>query len=100
MYEIPLSNWDELCATFSQIFDNLGSISVDDNSLKFTSNPSDVKTGLIIHRSGQLIANMPLHEVDTIISLVRIDEKMEMIELIGQNIEYKYCIPPQLLLRR
>jgi hypothetical protein len=100
MYDIPLTNWSELSIYFSKVFNGLGSISLDDNSLKFTSNPPDVKTELIIHRSGQLIANMPLHNVDTFVNLVRIDEKMEVIELIGPNMEYKYRIPPQLLLRR
>ncbi|MGY8645709.1 MAG: hypothetical protein ACKVIE_06380, partial [Candidatus Poseidoniales archaeon] len=61
MYDIPLTNWSELSIYFSKVFNGLGSISLDDNSLKFTSNPPDVKTELIIHRSGQLIANMPLH---------------------------------------
>ena len=43
---------------------------------------------------------MPLHGVDTFVTLIRIDEKMEIIELIGPNMEYQYRIPPQLLLRR
>ena len=100
MHEIQISNWTELCIYFSKIFDNLGTILIDDNSLRFSSNPPDVKTELIIHRSGQLVANMPLHGVDTFVTLIRIDEKMEIIELIGPNMEYQYRIPPQLLLRR
>ena len=40
------------------------------------------------------------HGVDTFVTLIRIDEKMEIIELIGPNMEYQYRIPPQLLLRR
>ena len=63
MREIQISNWTELCIYFSKIFDNLGTILIDDNSLRFSSNPPDVKTELIIHRSGQLVANMPLHGV-------------------------------------
>jgi len=100
MYEIEISNWDELSIYFSKVFNNLGYISIDEKYLTFSSFPEDVKTELIIHRTGQLVANMPLHGVDTFIQIIRIDEKMEIIELIGPNIEYQYRIPPQLLLRR
>ena len=100
MYEIEISNWDELSIYFSKIFNNLGNISIDEKYLTFSSFPEDVKTELIIHRTGQLVANMPLHGVDTFIQIIRIDKKMEIVELIGPNIEYQYRIPPQLLLRR
>ena len=100
MHEIEISNWDELSIYFFKAFNNLGNISIDKDYLKFSSFPQDVNTELIIHRSGKLVANMPLHGIDTFIEVIRIDKKMEIIELIGPNIEYQYRIPPQLLIKR
>ena len=92
--ELHLSDWDAICAAFSEMFNGLGDVSTSEETVEYSSCPPDVATGIILTCDGSIIANMPLHNIDSNFARVRFADSMGFIQLIGPNLEYTYKIPP------
>ena len=82
------------------MFDQLGEVKVTESSLEFTSFASDVATGISLTREGAMLANMPLHGIDSKFDRVVIDKPMESMRILGSNLDYTYRVPPVILRRR
>ena len=98
--EYGLGDWDGLSSAFADMFEGLGKVEADGSMLEFTSFPSDVATGLSISRDGSMLANMPLHGIDSRFERVIFDDRKESIRLIGPDTDYTYRVPPAILQRR
>ena len=61
---------------------------------------SDVATGISLTREGAMLANMPLHGIDSKFDRVVIDKPMESMRMLGSNLDYTYRVPPAILRRR
>jgi len=98
--EYPISEWENLSRAFERMFDQLGEVKVTESSLEFTSFASDVATGISLTREGAMLANMPLHGIDSKFDRVVIDKPMESMRILGSNLDYTYRVPPAILRRR
>tara|TARA_B100001175_G_C19378266_1_gene575248 strand:- start:514 stop:816 length:303 start_codon:yes stop_codon:yes gene_type:complete len=95
--ELLLSQWSEIGDAFKEIFDGLGEIISTEETLAYSSIPPYVATGISITSEGYMVANMPLHDIDSKFERILIDDSMHLIRLIGPNMDYTYRIPPQIL---
>ena len=95
--ELLLSQWSEISDAFKEIFEGLGEIISTEETLAYSSIPPYVSTGISITSDGYMVANMPLHNIDSKFERIMIDDSMHMIRLIGPNMDYTYRIPPQIL---
>ena len=100
MADIEISDWEDLSEAFREMFDGLGKIEVSDTALRFESVHPDVATGISLSRDGAMMANMPLHGIDSRFERVQIDDRKESIRLIGPSMDYTYRVPPAILRRR
>lgn len=100
MAEIEISDWEVLSEAFREMFDGLGKIEVSDTALRFESVHPDVATGISLSRDGTMLANMPLHGIDSRFERAQIDDRREEIRLIGPSMDYTYRVPPSILKRR
>ena len=98
--EYSISEWENLSGAFKRMFDQLGEVKVTESSLEFTSFASDVATGISLTREGAMLANMPLHGIDSKFDRVVIDKPMESMRMLGSNLDYTYRVPPAILRRR
>ena len=98
--EYSISEWENLSGAFERMFDRLGEVKVTESSLEFTSFASDVATGISLTREGAMLANMPLHGIDSKFDRVVIDKPMESMRVLGSNLDYTYRVPPAILRRR
>jgi len=98
--EYSISEWENLSGAFERMFDQLGEVKVTESSLEFTSFASDVATGIYLTREGAMLANMPLHGIDSKFDRVVIDKPMESMRMLGSNLDYTYRVPPAILRRR
>ena len=98
--EYGIEDWEGLSDAFRDMFDGLGKVEADESRLEFTSFPSDVATGISLSRDGSMLANMPLHGIDSRFERVIFDERREWIRLIGPETDYTYRVPPAILRRR
>ena len=98
--EYSISEWENLSGAFERMFDQLGEVKVTESSLEFTSFASDVATGISLTREGAMLANMPLHGIDSKFDRVVIDKPMESMRILGSNLDYTYRVPPAILRRR
>ncbi len=98
--EYGIEDWEGLSDAFRDMFEGLGKVEADESRLEFTSFPSDVATGISLSRDGSMLANMPLHGIDSRFESVIIDDSKESIKLIGPETEYTYRVPPAILRRR
>ncbi len=96
--EYSIVDWDSITSNFKSIFDCLGDIDHSDNYIRFTSFKSDVKTGISINRNGEFDASMPLHGIGGKVERIIFTENI--VQLIGQSLDYTYRIPPEILNRR
>ena len=100
MADIEISDWEALSEAFREIFDGLGKIEVSDTVLRFESVHPDVATGISLSRDGTMLANMPLHGIESRFERAQIDDRREEIRLIGPSMDYTYRVPPAILKRR
>ena len=98
--DIDISDWESLSEAFGEMFDGLGKVEASDSVLHYESVPPDVATGISLSRDGRMIANMPLHGIDSRFSRVQIDDRRQAIRLIGPSMDYTYRVPPAILNRR
>ena len=100
MREFDLSDWDVLSEAFSGMFEGLGEVTAADGAISYSSSLPDVATGISITSDGGMVANMPLHEIDSRFDRAQIDDSRSSIRLIGPSTDYTYRVPPQILARR
>ena len=100
MTTIAISDWDSLSQAFREMFDGLGKVEVSDSVLRYESVLPDVATGISLSRDGTMLANMPLHGIDSRFERVQIDDRRESIRLFGPSMDYTYRVPPAILRRR
>ena len=100
MADMEISDWEALSEAFREMFEGLGKVEASDSSLQYESVPPDVATGISLSRDGAMMANMPLHGIDSRFERVQIDERRKEIRLIGSSMDYTYRVPPAILNRR
>ena len=100
MRELELSDWESLSEAFKEMFEGLGRVEASESSLQYESMLPDVATGISLSRDGAMLANMPLHGIDSRFERVQIDDRRESIRLIGPSMDYTYRVPPAILRRR
>ncbi len=96
---MKLEQWDELCLRFQEFFKNLGITEITDQHASFTSHPEDVLTHFRIKSDGGLSASMPLHGVVGKIDHVEFDNVLNIIRTRGNEINYEYQVPKEILRR-
>ena len=95
--EYDISDWEGICIQFSKMFQNLGEVTVTDDYISYTSIEPYVATGIMLTKNGELIASMPLHNVDSYFVKVIFDNSLNSIRLIGNTFDYTYTIPSAIL---
>ena len=95
--EHHISDWDKISNLFVEMFQNLGKVERSTNVLSFSSTKPHVTTAIMLTNDGQLVASMPLHNIDSRFERVIFDEPLESIRLIGPTFDYTYTIPSELL---
>ena len=99
--EYNITDWDGISIQFSKMFENLGDINLTEEYISYSSYKPYVATGIMLTKKGQLIASMPLHNVDSYFEQVIFDSTLKSIRLIGEKFDYTYTIPSVILqLRR
>ena len=95
--EHHISDWVKISNLFAEMFQNLGKVERSTNVLSFSSTKPHVTTAIMLTNDGQLVASMPLHNIDSRFERVIFDEPLESIRLIGPTFDYTYTIPSELL---
>ena len=95
--EYHIADWDEMSLTFSEMFQHLGEVTITKEHLSYSSIKPHVVTAMMLTRDGQLIASMPLHNIDSRFERVIFDDSLESIRLIGPTFDYTYTIPSEIL---
>jgi hypothetical protein len=98
-YEISRA-WDEVSLRFHQMFDGLGLVELNEQRAEFRSLPPAVPTGISLDRQGRLLANMPLHSIQSTFTTITFDEGMRFLLLEGPERSYTYTVPSELLALR
>ena len=98
--EYHISDWDAISSQFSTMFQHLGDIRITKQHLSYSSIEPNVVTSLMLTSDGQLVASMPLHNIDSRFEQVIFGNSLESIRLVGLAFDYTYVIPPELLQRR
>lgn len=93
-------DWPSISEHFRLMFDGLGHLSITEDLLTFRSLPPFVATGISITRSGALVANMPLHAIESVFDTVKFSSDLTSLTLAGEGGTYTYTVPPALLTQR
>ena len=93
-------DWPSISEHFRLMFDGLGHLSITEDLLTFRSLPPFVATGISITRSGALVANMPLHAIESVFDTVAFSSDLTSLTLAGDGSSYTYAVPPALLALR
>ena len=100
---IPLKitrDWGEISLLFQQMFGGLGTVYATEHLLEFRALSPTVPTGISIARSGVLVANMPLHAIESEFATVAFSSDLTSLTLAGEGGTYTYTVPPALLALR
>ena len=95
--EVGIADWSTICSLFSEMFEGLGKIDISDDMVSFQSLKPHVATGITLDREGRILANMPLHAIETEFQIVHFPADKQSIKLTGENSAYEYRIPPEIL---
>ena len=95
--EHHLSDCEEISNLFAEMFQNLGEVERSTNVLSFSSTKPHVTTAIMLTNDGQLVASMPLHNIDSRFEKVIFDDSLGSIRLIGPAFDYTYTIPTEIL---
>ena len=98
--EIKITNWTAICSAFREMFDGLGKVEVSENLVSYQSTEPHVATGISLDSQGRILANMPLHSIETEFDIVQISTDKQSIKLVGENTSYVYRIPSEILKSR
>jgi|TARA_B100001741_G_C16399265_1_gene526189 hypothetical protein len=98
--EIRISEWESICSAFTEMFDGLGKLELSENVISYQSIEPHVATGITLDDQGRVLANMPLHSIETEFDIVQISANRTSIKLIGDSTNYVYRIPSEILKSR
>jgi len=93
-------DWDEISLCFRQMFGGLGVVNLGEHLLEFRSRPPAVPTGISLDRQGRLLANMPLHSIESSFKTVFVNDGLTFLRLEGPSALYTYTVPSELLALR
>ncbi|MEC8764324.1 MAG: hypothetical protein VXX40_03895 [Candidatus Thermoplasmatota archaeon] len=93
-------DWAEISQHFRRMFGGLGILELSEHLLEFRSEPPAVPTGISLDRQGRLLANMPLHSIQSAFTTVAFDEALTHLRLEGPGTAYTYTIPKEILAQR
>ena len=93
-------DWARISEQFLLMFDGLGELTITEDLLAYRSLPPAVATGISITRTGALVANMPLHAVESVFAPVKFSTEPTALTLEGDGMSYTYTVPPALLAQR
>ena len=82
------------------MFAGLGILELSEHLIEFRSVPPAVSTGISLDRQGRLLANMPLHSIQSAFTTVAFDEALTFLRLEGPSTAYTYTIPTEILALR
>ena len=98
--EFRISEWENICSAFTEMFDGLGKLELSENVISYQSIEPHVATGITLDDQGRVLANMPLHSIETEFDIVQISANRTSIKLIGDSTNYVYRIPSEILKSR
>ena len=93
-------DWAVISARFSEMFRGLGILSTSEAMLEFRSVPPTVPTGISLDRQGRLLANMPLHSIESSYTTAYFDDGLTSLRLEGPEARYTYTLPADVLAQR
>ena len=93
-------DWAVITARFSEMFRGLGILSTSETMLEFRSVPPTVPTGISLDRQGRLLANMPLHSIESSFTTVFFDGGLTSLRLEDPGASYTYTVPSEILAQR
>ena len=93
-------DWPSISSVFGNMFRDLGDVKIENNILEFRSKPPTVSTGISLDCHGHLLANMPLHSIQSAFTTVEFDEALTFLRLEGPGVAYTYTIPTEILALR
>ena len=93
-------DWRDISLLFRQMFEGLGTVEITEHLLEFRSLPPTVATGISLDRQGRLLANMPLHSIESTFTSVVFDEALTQLQLKGPGGFYTYAVPSEILALR
>ena len=93
-------DWAEISQHFRRMFGGLGVVELSEDLLEFRSKPPAVPTGISLDRQGCLLANMPLHSIQSAFTTVAFDEALTFLCLEGPEARYIYTVPSEILAQR
>tara|TARA_B100000900_G_scaffold311761_1_gene270563 strand:- start:961 stop:1269 length:309 start_codon:yes stop_codon:yes gene_type:complete len=93
-------DWEAISSAFHRMFAGLGDVSLDNDLLAFKSTPPSVPTGISITKKGALVANMPLHTIQSTFDNISFSSEGTALTLEGPTSSYTYTIPNELLALR
>ena len=92
-----IKEWDKIRDSFVNMFHGLGEVETSKHVLRFTSIEPHVSTGISLTRQGKMVANMPLHNLDSTFNQVSFEGSLESLTLTGNGFRYTYRIPDEIL---
>ena len=95
--DVKVSDWSTICSIFSEMFEGLGKVEISNDIVSFQSLKPHVATGITLDCEGRILANMPLHTIETEFQIVHFPADRQSIKLKGENSSYVYRIPPEIL---
>ncbi|MBL6891490.1 MAG: hypothetical protein ISR22_05515 [Candidatus Poseidoniaceae archaeon] len=96
--QYSIEDWESIVKHFKTLFDGMGEIDHTNKSIRFSSVKPDVMTSISINKNGSFDASMPLHGAEGIVDKVSFSKSNVI--MTGQNLNYTYRIPPEILSKR
>ncbi len=96
--QYSIEDWESIVKHFKTLFDGMGEIDHTNISIRFSSVKPDVMTSISINKNGSFDASMPLHGAEGIVEKVSFSKSNVI--MTGQNLNYTYRIPPEILSKR
>ena len=93
-------DWASISSVFGNMFRDLGEVKIQNNLLEFHSVSPAVPTGISLDRQGRLLANMPLHSIESSFTTVFFDDALTFLRLEGPEARYTYTVPSEILALR
>jgi len=90
-------DWGAIQFAFDRMFNGLGDVHIGDRLLQYRSTPPSVSTGISITYEGVLVANMPLHEIQSTFSEISFQKGGFSLTLKGPGSSYTYTVPSEIL---
>ncbi|DAC23634.1 MAG TPA: hypothetical protein D7H91_00435 [Candidatus Poseidoniales archaeon] len=93
-------DWLAISMAFERMFHGLGEVHIDEEILQYRSCPPSVPTGIAITKEGALVANMPLHAIQSRFTHVSFESDGSSLTLVGHESRYTYTVPDEIFALR